>query len=160
MGTLCSFFEKKSNNTNIGMMNIYAHPWILSLLDIVMNWVPEIIIRIRFCFVLITDNVFLDELCYFLKLLTFYDHLIAFWILFPLNFLSKNWILNYLTTITICLPNHRFLNDPLFMTTQPFFALLHRHVHTIHIHKYTKTDYHLFSPSKQSFKNSCFCLAL
>ena len=86
--------------------------------------------------------------------------LIAFWILFPLNFLSKNWILNYSTTITICLPNHRFLNDPLFMTTQPFFALLHRHVHTIHIHKYTKTDYHLFSPSKQSFKKSCFCLAL
>ena len=67
MGTLCSFFEKKSNNTNIGMMNIYAHPWILSLLDmdIVMNWVPEIIIRIRFCFVLITDNVFFNELLFF-----------------------------------------------------------------------------------------------
>ena len=71
MGTLCSFFEKKSNNTNIGMMNIYAHPWILSLLDIVMNWVPEIIIRIRFCFVLFSLQImqFLMS-CYFLKLLT------------------------------------------------------------------------------------------
>ena len=40
------------------------------------------------------------------------------------------------------------------MTTQPFFALLHRHVHTIHIHKYTKTDYHLFFPRQNNLLKS------